>query len=512
MEHKNTKKIIITSVIVVAALTVTFFVCRIVFQKLFAGQQAEIITGTQLTSYMDADVLVEGTDFGEVTGFVETTVPTSFVMPDSNYSMPDGYEEIEEGTTETAVTSISVSEVTETSPSVTTTPEVTTTPLVTTPPVTTTAVVTQPIVNNSFDFNKLPSLQDRLSVNTVAHQVFYSKLSAKEQKVYDTILASALKFNAKVEFEYSLTHSDYARLLGLVYFQNPEVFWLRGLIDLSDDGKSANLYYICDKEQASSMIQFLNEKVKLIMQQIPADATTLKKLRVCHDYICTNTTFTKGGNSSQTIMGPLVDGVGQCEGYTKSFLYLCNLLEVPCLYISGMNDSGATHAWNVVQIDGIWYNIDCTWDDPIMKVFDAKNVSYQYFGVRDEDIHNKTHFSVNISQNGEDWTYFEPPACTSLKHNIDLVYGNSAKSYEEGYEVLKSEMLKAIKDDRTVVHVKFESQEVYMTAYKRLHDNKEVLNLRDEVNNTLGKKVIGSVATNGVNSCNYFAITMTYTE
>ena len=41
---------------------------------------------------------------------------------------------------------------------------------------------------------------------------------------------------------------------------------------------------------------------------------------------------------------------------------------IPCRVISGTatNSIGSTglHAWNQVQLDGRWYYIDCTWDDP----------------------------------------------------------------------------------------------------------------------------------------------------
>ena len=37
---------------------------------------------------------------------------------------------------------------------------------------------------------------------------------------------------------------------------------------------------------------------------------------------------------------------------------------VNCRIITGIAD-GEPHAWNIVQVGDVWYNIDCTWDDPI---------------------------------------------------------------------------------------------------------------------------------------------------
>ena len=41
---------------------------------------------------------------------------------------------------------------------------------------------------------------------------------------------------------------------------------------------------------------------------------------------------------------------------------------IQCRYITGTD-----HAWNAVKLDGLWYNIDVTWDDK------NNGVSYDYF-------------------------------------------------------------------------------------------------------------------------------------
>jgi hypothetical protein len=426
----------------------------------------------------------------------ENVTQTSIVLPDEKYNITAEYDEIEDvslvnGTTkkiqDTQNSTNTVESQVNSAESVTT-------------------------VNNVVDMSSLPTVEQRISVQTQAHQYFYSTLTKKEQAVYDAIIKAVCNYEAVVTFTDVLDINEYSKILGIVYLQNPELFWLRGTIDLASDGKSANLYYLCTQDQVVSLEMFLNARVEQILAQMPVDATVLKKLQIIHDYICINTVFSKGSTTSKTALGPLVDGISQCEGYAKAFLYMCNVIEVPCLYISGTNDQGATHAWNVVNIDGEWYNVDCTWDDPIMKIPDAKNVSYQYFCVRDIDIQNITHFNINISQSGEDWTYFEAPKCTSLKQNIDYVYGVSASSYEEAYEKIREGMLDCVRTGKTVTHVKFTTQEVYLDAFEKLRNQKELLALKNEINAQLGYTKIISVATNKTNSLNYLAVTLTLSE
>lgn len=49
-----------------------------------------------------------------------------------------------------------------------------------------------------------------------------------------------------------------------------------------------------------------------------------------------------------------------CEGYARAFQLLCNEAGINCIVISGTG-----HMWNAVEVDGIWYTVDCTHNDPI---------------------------------------------------------------------------------------------------------------------------------------------------
>lgn len=60
-----------------------------------------------------------------------------------------------------------------------------------------------------------------------------------------------------------------------------------------------------------------------------------------------------------------------CEGYARAFQVLCNQLELPCVLVDGtaisyLGDSPEEHMWNYVQIDGGWYAVDVTWNDPYL--------------------------------------------------------------------------------------------------------------------------------------------------
>ena len=78
----------------------------------------------------------------------------------------------------------------------------------------------------------------------------------------------------------------------------------------------------------------------------------------------------------------LVNRLAVCDGYSKAFQYLLYQAGVPCLFVTGQSQ-GEGHAWNLVQLDGAYYHVDITWDDPVYNgIREAdKPVFYGYFNV-----------------------------------------------------------------------------------------------------------------------------------
>ena len=58
-----------------------------------------------------------------------------------------------------------------------------------------------------------------------------------------------------------------------------------------------------------------------------------------------------------------------CEGYSRAFKSVLDKLGIPCVLVQGVykhsEDTVELHMWTNVQIDGKWYGVDPTMDDPI---------------------------------------------------------------------------------------------------------------------------------------------------
>ena len=123
-------------------------------------------------------------------------------------------------------------------------------------------------------------------------------------------------------------------------------------------------------EKAIAQVEEIKEKVL-----IEANMGSVEdKVRLVHDYLIDTIDYDlNAGSTVYDIYGALVNRRVVCEGYAKAFKYILDDLGIPCIIVcgTGTNSSGETesHAWNYVQLDGNWYAVDVTWDDPIITGF-----------------------------------------------------------------------------------------------------------------------------------------------
>lgn len=101
-----------------------------------------------------------------------------------------------------------------------------------------------------------------------------------------------------------------------------------------------------------------------------------------HDYIVSNVEYDEKNTDAVTAYDALIKGKAVCSGYQESFKTLLDMLKIENIAVNGTaNDEN--HAWNLVKLDGIWYHVDTTWDDPIGG---DGTVSHKYFNVSDADM------------------------------------------------------------------------------------------------------------------------------
>ncbi len=184
-------------------------------------------------------------------------------------------------------------------------------------------------------------------------------------------------------------------------------------------------------------------KVAAIMEELDLDGLSdyEKVLRICN-YIVDNVVYyADGTGNSHKAFCPILYGYSVCQGYALMAYRLLLEAGIDCRYVVGGTSQGL-HAWNIVKIGDLYYNLDTTWMDSRMKDW----VDYKWFLKCEEnfDDHNRwseydteefrekypmaqTDLVVDIGNCGED-SYWV------LKHDGTLVFfGSGAVNYESNW-------------------------------------------------------------------------------
>lgn len=143
--------------------------------------------------------------------------------------------------------------------------------------------------------------------------------------------------------------------------------------------------------QTATQAAYVTQEVKKRLPSIIAGAPDAHaKVKAIHDYVVRTLTYDTSLN--QAINSPyyaLTTGKTLCNGYAMLTYQLLKEAGIPVRLISGKAD-GIGHVWNLVQLDGQWYHLDTTWDDPLP---DKGQVSYDYYLLSDAMIAPDHHFT-----------------------------------------------------------------------------------------------------------------------
>lgn len=69
-------------------------------------------------------------------------------------------------------------------------------------------------------------------------------------------------------------------------------------------------------------------------------------------------------DDDHSAFGALVKGEAVCEGYAEAFCWLADAVGLKTKFIYGIY-GGEMHDWNLVQLNGQWYHVDVTSEDPV---------------------------------------------------------------------------------------------------------------------------------------------------
>ncbi len=247
----------------------------------------------------------------------------------------------------------------------------------------------------------------------------YNTLTDKQKQIYSALYEGVKDHSSTIDIRSlgaNLTDLDMA--FNAMDYENPQFFWMKSGYSYSHAG--GKIYYIMPQysrtaSEAARLLPVLEATVKKIGTEAMKQKTLFERIKYIHDTIINGCEYTlSGGEYIRDADGALINGQALCEGYAKAFAYICQSIGIEAICVSG-ESNGGSHMWNLVKLDGSWYHMDVTFDDPIS---DEPMCEYTHFGLTTANI-SKTHTIDNP---------FVIPTCTATKYNYYKATGTSIYS------------------------------------------------------------------------------------
>lgn len=300
-------------------------------------------------------------------------------------------------------------------------------------------------------------------------------ISADE--VYLTLSDSMNNYENVTKYDGTLSMDTVKEAMFKIRHDHPDLFWLDSYV-LTESNGSAKLELSpmngYSSEELEKMHRELISAADSLIADMPSGLDDYGKILYVHDKLVLSTDYDKVGALSSknglwgTAYGCLVQGNAVCQGYAEAFQYIMNQLGIECGVCTGESVNGS-HAWNYVNLNGKYYWLDVTWDDPDFGGETDSSIIHSYFLIDDE--HLKRTREV-------DSECFYMPECFSMDDNYYMHSG----TYLTYYNFNELAEILAANSDQRRAEIMFANSAAYDIAMADLFDNGKIWELTAETN------------------------------
>lgn len=285
---------------------------------------------------------------------------------------------------------------------------------------------TSPYPTNALGFATYTTNQKHTNIPNTKRYL-YSLLDDSRKAQYRKLDDAIKNLDARVNMGVDLTVNDNYFIYYYYMADNPEMFFISKQICIFNhntyvlsysDGGENTCYYGGIYPECNDTIRaairakqaVFYKELENIISTIPNNAPQVEKEKLIWDVIVKKAEYNNDAQwdgiaeDNWTAYGVLVNGKGVCESYSEAFQALCFAVGINCAI---MEDDH--HEWNVVELDGSWYQVDVTYGDAgIWSI-------YEFFN-------NTTDFFSKTGHEMEQCNW-EIPNCTATKY----IYNNYFK-------------------------------------------------------------------------------------
>lgn len=273
-----------------------------------------------------------------------------------------------------------------------------------------------------------------------ANHYYYNQMNEQEQAFYDRLDAVAYSYltsggnivgagenYSEMVAAAGLSMRQASAVFMLFRYANPQYYFMTGGYGYVSDKVTGmpnywafGIYpaFVSGSARTAATAQFKASVEQGVNSVLAAGTNPEKRAQAAHDWIINKvsydthyydlsqsefTTYEMTEGYTQSAYSTFCKASTVCAGYTQAFSLLCNAADIETLSITS-----TSHAWNKVQLYGNWYEVDCTWDDPVSK--DGKQyLFYDFFDRSDEYLKSEDSDSAHVSESYH--AAYNSPAC-----------------------------------------------------------------------------------------------------
>ena len=200
---------------------------------------------------------------------------------------------------------------------------------------------------------------------------------------------------------------------------------------------------------ADTQEAFVQQRMtEIVAELITPGMQPHQKIRVLHDWVVLNTQYDKT-LKRYSAYDILNGGSAVCQGYALLMDALLNEAGFNTLFVTGnvkpefrvdtnvVSDGG--HAWNMVQVDGNWYHLDATWDDPMPDRSEV--IGYSFYMLTDDEVGITRTFDEDFSN------FMRPIANTSYADAVQSVQVYDAVQQAQIQQLMRDTQLIYMSDE-----------------------------------------------------------------
>ncbi|MBO5476978.1 MAG: hypothetical protein J6A15_04435 [Clostridia bacterium] len=289
-----------------------------------------------------------------------------------------------------------------------------------------------------------------ISMNTY----YYDRLNDEQKKIYSAIANSVKTFKNEfairdyVAGDKDVFATEVSIAIEAFINDHPEVFYLQSQYSsYVVSNFEGNIGYVKlnyteeDTNVINQKIELMKEKIQEYLKEVEGMSDYEKEVAI-HDklaYTVTYSDLVELPRKYHTVEGTLLEGIGVCDGFTKSLQLIYDAVGIDSIIVLGTLDNNP-HAWNLVKLDNEWYNVDITSSRSIYG--ETGIINHAYFNLTTEKMKRVATFDnedIIPEANSTKYDYYEHNGyildeTQDIYDQLNSVYQNfKDKEYMEFY-------------------------------------------------------------------------------